>query len=51
MTLPTTIYRAAKAQDWTLMCNHISDFNKSGGRVLKGLQMRRTKEKAICLGE
>ena len=29
MTLPTTIYRAAKAQDWTLMCNHISDFNKS----------------------
>ena len=51
MTLPTTIYRAAKVEDWKLMCNHIPDFSKSGGRVLKGLQMRRAKEKAICLGE
>ena len=51
MTLPTTIYRAAKVEDWTLMCNHIPDFSKSGGRVLKGLQMRRAKEKAICLGK
>lgn len=49
--VPTTIYRAAQAENWNLMCNRIMDFNKSGGRVLKGLQMRRAKEKAICLGE
>lgn len=47
----TTIYRAAQAENWDLMCNRIMDFNKSGGRVLKGLQMRRAKEKALCLGE
>ncbi|PRM14386.1 lysozyme [Haemophilus influenzae] len=47
----TTLYRAAQAENWILMCNRIEDFNKSGGRVLKGLQIRRAKEKAICLGE
>lgn len=47
----TTIYRAAQAENWILMCNRIEDFNKSGGRVLKGLQNRRAKEKALCLGE
>lgn len=47
----TTLYRAAQAEHWILMCNRIEDFNKSGGRVLKGLQIRRAKEKAICLGK
>lgn len=47
----TTIYRAAQAENWILMCNRIEDFNKSSGRVLKGLQIRRAKEKAICLGK
>ncbi|NBH76381.1 lysozyme [Rodentibacter pneumotropicus] len=49
--VPTTLYRAAQAENWALMCNRITDFNKAGGHVLKGLQMRRTKEKALCLGE
>ncbi|WP_138677084.1 glycoside hydrolase family protein, partial [Haemophilus influenzae] len=47
----TTLYRAAQAENWILMCNRIEDFNKSAGRVLKGLQIRRAKEKALCLGE
>lgn len=50
-TVPTTIYRAAQAQDWVLMCNHITDFNRAGGKVVKGLQRRREQEKALCLGE
>lgn len=51
ITLPTTIYGAARAENWVLMCNHIPDFVRSGGKVMKGLQVRRAKEKAMCLGE
>ncbi|OOF58924.1 lysozyme [Rodentibacter myodis] len=50
-SVQTTLYRAANAENWELMCNHISDFNKAGGKVLKGLQRRREKEKAMCLGK
>lgn len=47
--IPTTIWRAAQQQDWRTMCGRIEDFNKAGGRVLKGLQRRREREKALCL--
>ncbi|OOF81709.1 lysozyme [Rodentibacter caecimuris] len=50
-SVQTTLYRAANAENWELMCNHIPDFNKAGDKVLKGLQRRRAKEKAMCLGQ
>ncbi|THA15644.1 lysozyme [Rodentibacter pneumotropicus] len=49
-TLQTTLHKAAQAENWALMCNRITDFNRSGGKVLKGLKLRREKEKALCLG-
>ncbi|THA14541.1 lysozyme [Rodentibacter pneumotropicus] len=49
-TLQTTLHKASQAENWALMCNRITDFNRSGGKVLKGLKLRREKEKALCLG-
>ncbi|ARA69455.1 lysozyme [Pasteurella multocida] len=47
----TTIYKHAQDKNFIAMCERIPDFKRSGGRVLKGLQIRREKEKAHCLKE
>ena len=45
----TTISKMANAGNFTEMCDRLLDFNKSGGRVLKGLSIRREKERVLCL--
>lgn len=49
--VPTTIYQRAQAGDFVAMCQRITDFNRAGGKVLKGLQLRREAERQHCLGE
>ncbi|MEG9499912.1 lysozyme [Mannheimia indoligenes] len=49
--IQTTIHKYAMAKDFKAMCNRIPDFNRSGGKVLRGLEIRRAKEKALCLGQ
>ena len=47
--IQTTISKMASAGKFDLMCDRLLDFNKAGGRVLKGLAIRREKERALCL--
>ncbi|MCT8830279.1 lysozyme [Glaesserella parasuis] len=47
---PTTLYKLAQAEQFNAMCNRITDFNRAGGKVLKGLQLRREAERKHCLG-
>lgn len=48
--VPTTLYKLAQAEQFSLMCLRITDFNRAGGKVVKGLQIRRDKERRLCLG-
>ncbi|MBN6067875.1 lysozyme [Aggregatibacter actinomycetemcomitans] len=48
--VPTTLYKLAQAEQFNLMCLRIADFNRAGGKVLKGLQVRREQERRLCLG-
>lgn len=48
--VPTTLYKLAQAEQFNLMCLRIGDFNRAGGRVLKGLVVRREQERRLCLG-
>ena len=48
--VPTTLYKLAQAAQFNLMCMRITDFSRAGGRVLKGLAVRRDKERRLCLG-
>ncbi|WP_424408091.1 lysozyme [Pasteurella sp. PK-2025] len=45
----TTIHKHAQEKNFSAMCDRIVDFKRAGGRVLRGLQIRREKEKAHCL--
>ncbi|QQO39180.1 lysin [Salmonella phage SPHG1] len=54
---PTRIYTAARYQNWTEMCNRITDWDEiignaegcmMGGKY-RGLTIRKQKEKALCL--
>lgn len=47
--VPTSLYKHAQALNFKAMCSHINDFNKSGGKVLKGLVIRRAKETEFCV--
>lgn len=48
--VPTTLYKLAQAEQFSQMCHRIADFNRSGGKVMKGLQLRREAERRYCLG-
>lgn len=48
--VPTTLYKLAQAEKFNDMCQRITDFNRSGGKVLKGLMLRREAERNYCLG-
>lgn len=45
----STMFRKANAHDWKGVCNEFPRWVYSGGRKLKGLIIRREKEKALCL--
>lgn len=47
--LQTTIHKRAQAKQFTQMCGRITDFDRSGGRKVRGLTIRRQAEKALCL--
>ncbi|OZN25267.1 glycoside hydrolase [Actinobacillus seminis] len=43
------LFRKANVRDWQGVCNELPRWVYSGGRKLKGLIIRREKEKALCL--
>ncbi len=47
--LQTTIHKRAQAKQFAEMCERITDFDRSGGRKVRGLTIRRQEEKALCL--
>ncbi|QIM66287.1 glycoside hydrolase [Mannheimia granulomatis] len=47
----STLFRKANSQDWKGVCNELPRWVYSGGRKLKGLIIRREKEKALCLSD
>ena len=47
--MPTTIWQLAKLRDWRGMCGRLTDFVRSGGKVLPGLVKRRALEQKLCL--
>lgn len=46
----STIQRKALANDWPGACAAIDAWKYAGGRVLKGLVLRRADERAVCEG-
>jgi lysozyme len=46
----STLQRKAKANDWPGACAELDRWNKAGGRVFKGLVLRRADERAVCEG-
>ncbi|QPT15243.1 lysozyme [Serratia rubidaea] len=47
----TSIHKWAQKGDWVNMCDHLPDFVNSGGVRLRGLEIRREKERALCLSK
>lgn len=45
----SSVVRAANAGNLYQACDNILKFNKAGGRVVKGLVLRRTRERALCI--
>ncbi|OCG31618.1 glycoside hydrolase [Gilliamella sp. Fer2-1] len=45
----STMYKHLNNGDYKAACNEFPRWNKAGGKVLKGLAIRREKEKALCL--
>lgn len=45
----STLVRLANAGDLVGACNQLPRWNKAGGRVLKGLTVRRGEERELCL--
>lgn len=45
----STLFRLAQKGYSKTMCDQFDRWNKAGNRVLKGLVIRRSKEKALCL--
>lgn len=46
----STLQRKAKANDWPSACAELDRWNKAGGRVFRGLVLRRDDERALCEG-
>lgn len=45
----STVDRRFDAGDWRGGCDAILMWDKAGGRVVRGLQLRRQRERAVCL--
>jgi len=46
----STLQRKALANDWPGACAELPRWNRGGGRVLRGLTLRRADERAMCEG-
>lgn len=46
----STLVKKLNAGDYVGACNEILRWDKAGGRILKGLTVRREKEHKLCLG-
>jgi len=46
----SVVQRKALANDWPGACEALSQFNHAGGRVMRGLTLRRADERALCEG-
>jgi lysozyme len=46
----SVVQRKAMANDWPGACEALSQFNHAGGRVMRGLTLRRADERALCEG-
>lgn len=46
----STLVRKVNSEDYTGACAEISRWNRAGGKVLRGLTIRREEERAICEG-
>lgn len=46
----STIQRKAMANDWPGACESIDQWNRAGGRVMRGLVLRRADERRLCEG-
>ncbi|WP_449265467.1 lysozyme [Escherichia coli] len=49
MRVETSIHKWAQKGEWVNMCNHLPDFVNSNGVPLRGLKIRREKERQLCL--
>lgn len=47
----STIQKYALANNWPAACDAIEAWKYAGGRVMRGLALRRADEKALCLGD
>jgi len=47
----STLQRKALANDWPGACAELPRWNRGGGRVLRGLTLRRADERALCEGQ
>lgn len=47
----STLVKKLNARDYVGACAELSRWNKAGGRVVKGLTVRRAKERALCEGK
>ncbi|MDE3955691.1 glycoside hydrolase family protein, partial [Glaesserella parasuis] len=45
----STFFRKIKSGDYVGACNELPKWVYSGGKKLRGLEIRREKEKALCL--
>ncbi|QQF76760.1 lysozyme [Histophilus somni] len=45
----STMFRQANEKDWRGVCNEFPKWVYAGGKRLRGLEIRREKEKALCL--
>lgn len=46
----SSVRRNALANDWPAACASLDLYNKAGGRVMRGLVLRRADERAMCQG-
>ena len=47
----STLQRKAMANDWPGACRSLEKWKYAAGRVMRGLELRRADEMAMCLGE
>ena len=46
----STLQRKALANDWPGACSELDRWNQAGGRVMRGLTLRRGNERQVCEG-
>jgi lysozyme len=46
----STLVKKLNAEDYAGACAEISRWNRAGGRVVRGLEIRRERERALCEG-